>query len=600
MKREYFSCHSEDLPVRGIPIASSKSVGNFARSLSLFLRDLCVKRNQPPAQLAPTRLRRTLRGLRSFAKFAWSLPLAFGVLFVSSLCFAQTAEVLSLINDGNAAAHRDDHAGAISDYQKAIKLDPSVRDTLLLKLGQQYLWSGQSAPAADLLGEYVQKNSADCSGKSTYALALSWSNQLKEAQQQYQEIRNVCPELSLDAALGEARVLRWRDRNAAAAKIYQQVEQNGTPAQQNDAKLGLALTKLAQDDNRSARDDFRDLTSQPSPDPSAIEGLAVSDLHLGMPDNAVDDLHLGTDHGIHTTQLNDLSDHIQTLTAPSITPTFVFFRDADGTTYYGGEARGSFGWFPRTHAEAFYGSSDLDGRYGPINGLWTGAALEHRFSESISLRAEGRYNEFTEAGFNPFTGEVDAVITPTDKTRVDLAVARIMIWDNQPALFNHLIGTFESGGIDQRLTNFDRLTLAVDATQWNEGNHRMRYRVNPAHTFQGIPRVTVSLPFLYQTYDRGFNFGLFSPPSYVELAPAGDISFRRAHVWSFDFYGRIGGQKQTDAPWKPLGTFQARIERDLNHKWGMVATFAHSSSNVASSSGFSRTSVTISFTRLVE
>ena len=565
MKRLF--CHSEGLQVRGIPGAGS---------------------NRPA------------RGRWRVSKFFTAFSFLLCCLLLAGVAFAQSPDVQSLINDGNAAAHRDDHAEAISDYQKAIKLDPSVRDSLLFKLGQQYLWSGQSRPAADLLGEYIHKNPADCSGKSTYALALSWSDQLKQAQKQYQEIRNVCPELEMDAALGEARILRWRDRNAAAAKIYQHVEQKGTPAQQNDAKLGFALTQLGQDYNRSARNDFRQLTAQPKLDPSAIEGLAVADLHLGMPDNAIDDLHLGTDHGIHTTQLNDLSDHIQSLTAPSITPTFVFFRDADGTTYYGGEARGSFGWYPRTHMETFFGSSDLDGRYGPINGLWTGAALEHRFSESVSVRAEGRYNDFKDANFNPLTGEVDAVITPTDKTRVDLAVARITIWDNQPALFNHLIGTFESGGIDQRLTNVDRLTLAVDSTQWNEGNLRMRYRANPAHTFQGIPRITVSLPFLYQTYSQPFTFGLFSPPTYVELAPAADIAFRRAHVWSFDFYGRIGGQKETYQPWKPLGTFQTRIERDLNHKWGMVATFAHSSSNVASSSGFSRTSVTISFTRLLE
>jgi hypothetical protein len=528
----------------------------------------------------------------------WWLLVA--ALLVGSAGFAQTSEVQTLINDGNAAAHRDDHAEAISAYQKAIQLDQSVHDTLVFKLGQQYLWSGQNKAAADLLGQYMQKNPADCSARSTYALALSWSNQLKEAQKQYQEIRANCPELSMDAALGEARVLRWRDRNASAAKIYEQVEQHGTPAQQNDAKLGIALTQLAQDNNRSARDDFRQLTSQPSPDPSAIEGLAVSDLHLGMPDNALSDIHLGTDHGIHSSQLNDLSDHITSLTTPAITPTFVFFRDADGTTYYGGEARGSFGLPARTRMETFFGASDLDGSYGPINGLWTGAALEHRFSESISLRAEGRYIDFTTVGFNPFTGEADAVITPTDKTRVDLAVARIIIWDNQPALLNHLIGTFESGGVDQRLTNFDRLSLAVDSTQWNEGNLRMRYRINPAHTFQGIPRITVSLPVLYQTYNQPFTFGLFSPPSYVEVAPAVDVSFRKRRVWSFDFYGRLGAQKETAEDWKPLGTFQARVERDIKNKWGMVATFAYSSSNVASSSGFSRTSVTISFTRLLQ
>ena len=215
-------------------------------------------------------------------------------VFAVQIGHAQSADVQSLVNDGNAAAHRDDHAEAISDYQKAIKLDPSVRESLLLKLGQQYLWSGQSAAAADLLGEFVKKHSADCSARSTYALALSWANRLKEAETMYRDIRNNCPELSLDAALGQARVLRWRERNRAAAKIYKQVEKNGTSAQQNDAKLGIALTELAQDENRTARDTFRQLASEPKPDPSAIEGLAVSDLHLGMPEAARHDLEAMT------------------------------------------------------------------------------------------------------------------------------------------------------------------------------------------------------------------------------------------------------------------------------------------------------------------
>jgi hypothetical protein len=213
------------------------------------------------------------------------------------------------------------------------------------------------------------------------------------------------------------------------------------------------------------------------------------------------------------------------------------------------------------------------------------------------VRTEGRFNQFNEVHFNPFTGEADAIITPTDSTRVDLAVARILIWDNQAALLNHLIGTFGSVGLDQRLTSADRISLAFDATGWSEGNRRLRYRVSPAHTFEGAPRITVSLPVLYQTYDEGFHFGLFSPPRYIEVAPAVDLAFRKARVWTFGFYGRMGAQKETGADWKPLGTFQARVQRDLKNKWGMAAMFAHSSSNVASSSGFSRTSVTLSVTK---
>jgi tetratricopeptide (TPR) repeat protein len=525
------------------------------------------------------------------------------VLLLSIACAAQSSEsgskdVQALIDQGNVAAHRDDHAAAIRDYQEAIKLDPSVRDGLLLRLGQQYLWSGQSDPAVQYLGEYVKKNPSECSPKSTYALALSWSNHLKEAQQVYQEIQTKCPDLKTDAMLGEARVLRWRDRFQAASLIYNQAIKVGTPEQQNDAKLGLALAKLGQDQNRNAREEFRALTSQSKPDSAAFEGLAVADLHLGMPENAQRDIELGKSQNVQTQQLTDLSEHIHDLTSPTIAPVFNFFQDGDGTTYYGGEVRGTFGTFtPRTKAEAFAGASSLEGFLGNIGNHWGGAAIEHRLNESVAFRAQGQSNEYSEAHFNPFTGEGDVIITPTDLTRVDLAVARITIWDNQAALFNHLIGTFGSAGIDQRLTAADRVSFAVDATGWSDGNMRMRYRFTPAHTFEGIPRITVSLPVLYQTYDRGFNFGLFSPKSYIELAPAIDLQFRRARVWTFDFYGRVGGQKEGAVEWKPLGTFLFRVQRDLKKKWGLQGSFAHSSSNVASSSGFSRTSVSFSVIR---
>jgi len=521
---------------------------------------------------------------------------------VGSTAFAQSADVQVLINSGNSAAHNDDHAGAIRDYQEAIKLDPSVRDSLLFKLGQQYLWSGQNEPAADLLGEYVKKHPDECSPKSIYALALSWSNRLKLAQQTYRDIEAHCPDLKPDATLGEARILRWRDHNQAAARRYEEVLKSGTAAQQTDAKLGLALTKLALDENRSARDDFRQLLTQPKPDPATYEGLTVADLHLGMNDDAKRDIELGNSAGVHNAQLGDLSEHIKSMSAPVAIPLFTFFRDGDGTTYVAGEARGSFGRFPRTHAEAFAGASNLDLNSVSIAGHWGGAAVEHRFNETLAVRTEGKFTQYDEAHFNPFTGEADAVITPTDSTRIDLSTARITIWDNQAALFHHLIGTFGSLGVDQRLTRADRLTLAFDATGWDwdqagSGNHRLRYRFIPSHTFDGVPRLTISLPVLYQTYNQGFNFGLFSPSSYIELAPAADVRFRRARVWSFDFYGRLGGQKEANLNWKALGTFQARVERDLKNGWGLSAMFIHSSSNVASSSGFSRTTVTFSLLR---
>jgi hypothetical protein len=76
-----------------------------------------------------------------------------------------------------------------------------------------------------------------------------------------------------------------------------------------------------------------------------------------------------------------------------------------------------------------------------------------------------------------------------------------------------------------------------------------------------------------------------------------DIHFRRARIWNFDLGGRLGGQKEAALEWKPIGAFHATIARDLRKGWGLQATVSHSSSNVASSTGFSRTSFFFTFAK---
>jgi hypothetical protein len=519
------------------------------------------------------------------------------LLLASSLCVAQTRTAQDLINDGNVAAHNDDHWGAIRQYEQAIAADPSVRDSLLLNLGQQYLWADRAPIAAKLLGEYVQKHPAACSAKSTYALALSWSNQLSSADFEYREIANTCPDLRNDALLGAARTLRWRDRNSAAEKIYEQVLQTGNESQKNDAKLGLALVKLAHDQNRAARDDFRTLISQAKPDPSVVEGLAVSELHLGLPDQAQHDLAWGNQGGARSPQLDDLREHIKTINSPQIAPAFQFFHDADGTNYFGGEARSSFGLTKRSTMAAFFTESNLSRDAVSIDGRGGGLALDYRANETFALHTEGRYTQYDGLNFSPVTGEADAILTPTDQSRIDLSVARITIWDAPTALENHLAGTFGSIGVDQKITPQNQVTAGFSATGWNDGNRRLVFRLTPSHSFEGAPRFTLSLPMLYQGYDRGFTFGLFSPTSYTEITPALDIHFRRSRIWNFDLGGRLGGEKEAALEWKPLGAFHASVERDLKHGWGLQATVAHSSSNVASSTGFSRTSFFFTFSK---
>ena len=293
----------------------------------------------------------------------------------------------------------------------------------------------------------------------------------------------------------------------------------------------------------------------------------------------------------------DLADTIERTDLFTIRPAFTFFHNADGTNYVSEEAGGSIGWFKHGRVEDFGGGSRLETSGQVIVGAWGGANLEYRFNADIAIRAEGRGTHFNEAQFSPFTGELDAIITPTDRTRIDFSVAHIVIAGNVAALQHHLIGTFGSGGLDFRLNSFDRISLGVDGTSWADGNRRIRFHVTPAHQFEGVPHIILSLPFLYQNYDRPFTFYLFSPKSYVELAPAVNVYLRRARFWAFSFYAHVGTQKETSQDWKSLGTFRVTVEHELWKVWGFHAAVQHSTSNLASATGFSRTTVSISLTR---
>src|SRR5512146_760574 len=164
------------------------------------------------------------------------------LLLYASVCLGHAGDAQKAIEQANAAAHRDDHAAAIKAYQQAIAMDPSVREAVIVKLGLQYLWADLPVEASRLLSEYVNKHPEDCSVTPNYARALAWSNQLRQARSLYQNIQRDCPEIAVDAMLGEARTLRWMDRNSTAARVYREAAEKGTASQQQDAQLGMALT----------------------------------------------------------------------------------------------------------------------------------------------------------------------------------------------------------------------------------------------------------------------------------------------------------------------------------------------------------------------
>src|SRR5207248_670185 len=146
------------------------------------------------------------------------------------------------------------------------------------------------------------------------------------------------------------------------------------------------------------------------------------------------------------------------------------------------------------------------------------------------------------------------------------------------AIRNGLIGTFMSLGTDERLTDLANVSVSFDKTFWNQGSVRTRYRLNPSRRLQSPHGVRVEFPTLFQTYNRGFAFQAFSPRRYIETGPAVAWSHWYRRHWQVSFYGRLGAQKESEATWKGLGTFEGHVERELWKTWGFQCAASWSSS----------------------
>jgi tetratricopeptide (TPR) repeat protein len=513
------------------------------------------------------------------------------VLATSGL--AQTAE--TLIGTGDAAAAADRHAEAIAAYEAAIAKQPALRDALAAKLGRQYLWEGLTQRAVELLRAYVTGHGGDCDVRFDYALALSWNDELRAARREYHRLQRTCPARRQQALLREAQIARWQDRQSAATKLYRDVLAEGNDDERREARVGLGFVELEKDFNRGASTVF---AGEPSPPTvTTYEGSALAAVRAGDPAAAASIIRRAEGANAVSKDLADLRGELLRRDDTAVTPRMMIFHDADDTSYHGGELGGSFGWMRSGRAGAAFGTSTLERGARQIDDRWAGVSIEHRFAPSVAMAASGRRHDFDSIDFQPFTAEVDLVVTPTDRTRIDLAAARILIADNLAALEQHLEGTFVSAGIDQRLTYRTTVALSVDDTFWNTHNERQRVRFNIIHRFEGVPRLTVEWPSLYMRYDQGFAFSLFSPRRYIETGPAVNVYRRFATHWNAAAYLRVGVQQEEALGWKQLAIARLSLERDLHDAWAVGVAFSWSNSNVASSTGFRRTMGSLTLTR---
>jgi hypothetical protein len=322
--------------------------------------------------------------------------------------------------------------------------------------------------------------------------------------------------------------------------------------------------------------------------------MALAD--LGALGAAVDLVHAERAAGRGSASMDRLAQGWEERAQTSFTLGARGFRDHDGTSYRGVElASGA--------APLALGTVRVAGRAAQLRGdgvelpsQEVETALALRPARAVALSARAGLSAYDDIAFSPWDGELNVAWLPGDRHRLDVAAARVIISDNVAALQHQLVGTFGSIGVSERLTRGLSLAVSADATRWSEDNTRLRLRVTPRWSFEGVPIFTLEWPTTYQHYDEPFDFRFFSPEEYVETGPAVNVSKRVARVWYLSAYARGGALRETGGEWQPLGMGRASVERDVTSHWGVRLDGGWSNSNLTGSAGFQRTSLSLGVT----
>ena len=196
------------------------------------------------------------------------------------------SDVESTISAAREAARNDRNAESAALFEQAIARDRSRRQELLREYADQLTYADRAAAAVPLYREALTSSPGPEDARRTrlgLALALSWSDQLRPALQEYETLIAADPR-DTEARLGRARVLSWMDRlGAARAEYARLLEQD---PENRDALRELARVQAWRGRHRDAARRLNEFLRDNPGDPGATFLLAQTQDWMGRPDLA--------------------------------------------------------------------------------------------------------------------------------------------------------------------------------------------------------------------------------------------------------------------------------------------------------------------------
>jgi hypothetical protein len=381
--------------------------------------------------------------------------LAATALVVPATLLSQDARTVadSLVHAADVAAYQSKPYEAIAAYERAIALDRYLRLPLLPRLGRQYLWSDRPKQAAQLFSEYLELHPRACETQLDLGLALSWANELDAARVAYDSVAAQCVYERGAARLGAARVLRWGNHFAESERRYRAIQADGSDLDREQAAIGLAYVRLAQGRPRAALALADSMIATGSNDRSLVEARAMALADLGALGAAVDLVHGEREAGRGSASMDRLAQGWEERARTSFALGTRGFRDHDGTSYRAAELASGAAPLALGKVRVTGRAAQLRGDGVELRSREVETALDLRPARAVALSARAGLSAYDDIAFSPWDGEINVAWLPSDRHRLDVAAAHVVINDNVAAIQNHLTGTFGSVGISERLTS---------------------------------------------------------------------------------------------------------------------------------------------------
>src|SRR5262245_28158194 len=260
------------------------------------------------------------------------------------------------------------------------------------------------------------------------------------------------------------------------------------------AAIGLAYVRLAQARPRAALALSDSMIAAGSHDRSLVEARVMALADLGALGAAVDLVHTERAAGRGSASMDRLAQGWEERARTSFAVGVRGSRDHDGTSYRAAELASGTAPLALGRLRVAGRAAELRGDGAELRSREVETSVDLRPVPAVALSARAGLRAYDDIAFSPWDGEVNVAWLPGDRHRMDFAAARVVITDNVPAIQNHLVGTFGSVGVTERLTAGLSLALSADATRWSEGNTRLRMRVTPRWSFEGVPIFTLEWP----------------------------------------------------------------------------------------------------------